>query len=184
MPLPIHWQTASNVRFADISKRLETATLIERHELLTFVRLHNARIRPRISDRWLILEMLKYFLECIALGSDSDTDVGEEDFDSPFDAARQLVRWFNWYRNAEKESQSIQNIADSIAEFYRNRNDFCRNCVETRFLKHVLETPENRSFFRGWADDPVLVDAHHESLKWGLAHETTVTPGSSSHGHR
>ena len=95
MPLPIHWQTAGNVRFADICKRLETATLIERHELLTFVRLHKARVRPRISDRWLILEMLKYFLECIAHGQHSETDVEEEGLDSPFDAAEQLVRWFN-----------------------------------------------------------------------------------------
>jgi hypothetical protein len=172
MPLPIHWQTGGNVRFADICKRLEAATLIERHELLTFVRLHKARIHPHISDRWLILEMLKYFLECIARGNHSETNVEEEDFDSPFDAARQLVRWFNWYRSAEKEGPRVQNVANLIADFYRNGTDQVRNCVETGFLEHALETPENRPYFLSWAHDAVLADAHRESLKWGLAHET------------
>lgn len=173
MPLPIHWQNAGNVRFAGICDRLETATLIERYELLTFVRLHSARIRPRINDRWLILQMLRYFLDCIARGSDADTGIEDDSFDSPFDAARQLVRWFDWYRNAEKECAKIQKIADIIGDFYRNESEFCRNCVETGFLEHALVNPANRSFFLGWADDPILVDAHRESLKWGLAHETT-----------
>ena len=176
MPLPIHWQTAANVRFADICKRLETATLVERLELLTFVRLHIARIRPRISDRWLILEMLKYFLECIGRAPHSETDTEEEDFDSPFDAARQLVRWFNWYRNVEKEGQRIQNVANLFAEHYRSGTEFSRNCFETGFLEHALETPENRPYFRSWAEDPVLADAHRESLKWGLAHEIIDKP--------
>ncbi|MEZ6138676.1 MAG: hypothetical protein R3C53_27645 [Pirellulaceae bacterium] len=175
MPLPIHWQTAGNVRFAEVCKRLETASLVERLELLTFVRLLKARIRPRISDRWLVLQMLKYFLECIGRGPQSETatDTEEQDIDSPFDAARQLVRWFDWYRNVEKEGQRIQNVSNLIADFYRSGTEFCRNCVETEFLKHTLKTPENRPYLRNWAEDPVLADAHRESLKWGLAHEVT-----------
>jgi hypothetical protein len=116
MSLPVHWQTAGNVRFADICKRLEAATLTERYELLTFVRRHCNRIRPRISDDWLMPEML--------------------------------------------------------ADFYRNGNDFCRNCLETGFLEHAMETPVNRPFFQDWASDPILASAFRESLKWGLAHET------------
>lgn len=120
--------------------------------------------------------MLKYFLECIAHGQHSETDVEEEGLDSPFDATEQLLRWFNWYRNAEKENPRVQNVANLIADFYRNGTVYCRNCVETGFLEHALETPENRPYFVSWADDPGLADAYSESLKWGLAHETTDKP--------
>jgi hypothetical protein len=176
MPLPIHWRTGGNVRFADVSSRLETATLEERHELLTFIRLHSARIRPRVADRWLVAEMMKYFFQCIARDSSDGAGGDDDDIDSPFDAAGQMVRWFNWYRKNEKQVQRIQNIADMIAGFYRDQNDVGRNCLETGFLEHVLEVPENRSFFRGWEDDPVLAEAYRASLKWGLAHETTEEP--------
>ncbi len=176
MPLPIHWQTAGHIRFADIRKRLETATLMERYELLTFVRMHRARIRPRVADRWLMLEMLRYLLECIAVGNDSDKDADEEDFDTPSNAVWQMVKFFNWYRSTEKDAPKVQNIADMIADFYRNGNNFCRSSIETGFLGRVLETPENRSFFEGWAADPVLADAHRESLQRGVAHEATDEP--------
>jgi hypothetical protein len=175
MPLPIHWQTAGNVRFADVSKRLETATLEERYELLTFVRLHYAKIRPRISDRWLMLEMVKYFLECISREYDAEAYY-DNYFDSPFNAARQMVKWFNWYRNAEKDCTKVHNIADIVTDCYRNGSDGCRQTIEKGFLENALETPENRSFFQGWADDPVLADAHRESLRKGLAHEGTDKP--------
>jgi hypothetical protein len=120
--------------------------------------------------------MLRYFLECIARVRDGDANGDYEDFHSPFEAAGQMVRWFNWYRSNEKENEEIQKVADKIADFYRQSNDFCRNCIETGFLEHVLETLGNRSFFLGWADDPVLADGYNKSLKWGLSHETTDKP--------
>lgn len=171
MTLPTNWKMGSNVRFADIRKRMETATLPEKYELLTFVRVHSARIRPRVSDRWLMSEMVGYLLECAARQPDSDADPDDEDFDSPFDAAGQLVRWFDWYRTSEKDSAKVQAIADRIADCYRNGDDRTRNCVETGFLEHALETPENRPFFQSWADDPQLANALRESMRWGLAHE-------------
>ena len=171
MPIPLHWQAGGDVRFADLRQRFDAATLAERSELLTFVRLHRSRIHPRVSDRWLMPEMVRYLLLCTSQTIDSTIETDNVGVDSPFEAAWQLVRWFNWYWSVERDGRRVQGIADSIGDFYRNGNESCRNCVETGFLKHALAHPENRQYFNGWSDDPLLAEAYRESLKWGIAHE-------------
>jgi len=171
MPIPLHWQAGGDVRFADLRQRFDAATLAERSELLTFVRLHRSRIHPRVSDRWLMPEMVRCLLLCTSQTIDSTIETDNDGVDSPFEAAWQLVRWFNWYRSVERDGRRVQGIADSIGDFYRNGNESCRNCVETGFLKHALAHPENRQYFNGWSDDPLLAEAYRESLKWGIAQE-------------
>ena len=171
MPIPLHWQAGGNVRFADLRQRLDAATLDERRELLTFVRLQRSRIHPRASDSWLMQEMVRYLFLCTSQTIDSTIETDDDDVDTPFEAAGQLVRWFNWYRSVEKDGRRVQAIADSIGDFYRNGNEACRVCVKTGFLEHALECPENRQYFNGWSDDPLLAEAYRESLKRGIARE-------------
>lgn len=61
------------------------------------------------------------------------------------------------------------------AEFKRG-NRIVKNCIETGFLEHVLETPGNRPYFSHWADDPELASAYSEALRWGQAHTRPVAP--------
>jgi hypothetical protein len=116
-------------------------------------------------------EMARYLLLCTSQKIDSTIETEDDGVDSPFEAAWQLVRWFNWYRSVEKDGRRVQGIADSIGDFYRNGNEACRNCIETGFLEHALAHPKNRQYFNGWSDDRLLADAYRESLKWGIAHE-------------
>ena len=174
--IPEHWRAGGNIRFADVRQLLENEDLAYRNELLTFVRQHVSRIRPAVKNSWLMIEMVRYYLDCIAFGPSLETSGDDETFHSPFEAASQLVRWFDWYRIHHKKKSDMPQIVDKISEFYRSGSESQRNCIETGFLEHAFEHRDNRIFFNPWENDPILCEAHREALKWAVAHEHSHEP--------
>lgn len=169
--IPSEWRLAKRVSFGDIRRRLECATLSDRNAILRFIHENPGRIRPSIDDDWLYAATSDYLLECIARHTDSD--ITDASVHSPFEAARELVGWFNWIVAQDNVPTVIRNRIDRVASVFKNGGTSVQNCVETGFLEHVLETPSNRPYFSHWKDDEVLADCYTEALRWGEAHART-----------
>jgi hypothetical protein len=177
MAAPEEWLRAKHVSFGDIRRGLEGATLAKRSELLDFIRHHVDKIRPQPDTDWLYDQMSSYLLECISRGSVEHRDGEVASIHSPFEAAHELVVWFNWYlRAGDVNPNMIRPLVDRIEAVFRDGDNGVRNCIETGFLEHVLETPNNRQYFTYWAHDPLLEDSYTEALRWGLAHTEPEVP--------
>lgn len=171
---PDEWNHARRVSFGDVRRGLEHATLPERKSILDFIRSNVNRIRPNVDDDWLYDVMSNYFLDCIALPANSNFD--DESIHSPFEAAHELVDWFNWLVARDSNATVIQKRIDRIATVFKHGNERVQNCIETGFLEHVLETQANRAYFAYWKDDDVLSDSYTEALRWGEAHTKPNAP--------
>ena len=172
--VPAEWHHARRVSFGDIIRRLDGATLPERNAILEFIRANTARIRPSIEDDWLYCSMSDYLLECIALSVDAHP--ADDSIHSRFEAAHELVRWFNWIVSRDKRSTGIRKRIDRIAVEFKNGDTSVRNCIETGFLEHILESPGNRPYFSHWKDDEILADSYTEAMRWGEAHTKQNAP--------
>ena len=177
MAVPEEWLRSNRVSLGDVRRRLEGATLADRSRLLDFVRRNIGKIRPQPDPGWLYGQMSSYLLQCIIHGSDDHPDGRDASAHSPFEAAHELVVWFNWYISVEElDPKTIQPSIDRIEAAFRDGDDRIRNCIETGFLEHVLETPGNRHYFAHWAHDPMLSESYTEALRWGVAHTKPEFP--------
>lgn len=172
--VPDEWNRSTSISFGNIERRLAGATLPERNAILDFVRSTPNRIRPALDDDWLYDSMSLYFLDCMALQKDSDAD--DDSIHSPFEAAHELVDWFNWIAVCDNDAKTIQKRVFQIATVFKNGNDRLQNCIETGFLEHVLETPRNRPYFSHWKDDEILAESYNEAIRWGKAHTKPNAP--------
>ncbi len=172
--VPSEWHHAKRVSLGEIRRRLDRATLPERNAILDFIHGNTGRIHPSLEDDWLYDAMSDYLLECIALHAGSDAD--DDSVHSPFEAAHELVDWFNWIVARDNNPTAIQKRVDRIAAVFKNGDNSVQNCVETGFLEHVLETPRNRPYFSHWKDDEILADSYTEALRWGEAHTKPSAP--------
>lgn len=177
MAEPVEWIRAKRVSFGDVRRRLERATLAERAELLEFIRHHSHKIRPEPDTDWIFGQISSYLLDCILRGSVDHSDDYDAVIHSPFEAARELVRWFDWYaRTDDQAPNAVQLFVDRVEAVYRDGDDGTRDCIETGFLEHALELPGNRQFFAHWVHDPLLAESYNEALRWGLAHTRPEVP--------
>lgn len=167
-PVPDEWLNANRVSFGDVRRRLDGASLAERSAILEFIRSNPNRVRPAMDDDWLYDSMSLYFLDCISLEPESNAN--DASIHSPFEAAHELVEWFNWFVVRDDNPTAIQDRIERIAAVFKNGNHSVRNCIETGFLEHVLEMPRNRPYFAHWNDDEILAESHTEALRWGKAH--------------
>jgi hypothetical protein len=174
MGIPHHWNKPTRVSFGAIRRQLDGATLSERNEVLEFIRSNMKRIRPPVDDDWLYDAMSSYLLDCIV--DNADSDVEDESTHSSFEAAHELVDWFNWIVKRDDTPAAIRSIVERITNVFNNGDRFVRNCIETGFLEHVLETPSNRPYFLHWSDDPILAESYTEALRWGEAHTRRDAP--------
>jgi len=165
---PDEWNQAKHVPFDDVRCRLEGATLPERKSILDFIRSNVDRIFPTVDDDWLYDSMSSYLLECIVLQTDSGSD--DDSIHSSFEAAHELVEWFNWIVLRDDNPTPMKQRVDCIAAVFTNGDNSVRNCIETGFLEHLLETPNNRQYFSHWQDDVILAESYAEALRWGEAH--------------
>lgn len=172
--IPDEWRQAAHLFFSDIMRRLDGATLPERNAILDFIRANTDRIRPAIEDEWLYDSMSEYLLECVALPAGSFAD--DESVHSRFEAARELVGWFDWIIARDNYPTAIQRRVDRISAVFKNGDISVRNCIETGFLEHVLETPGNRQYFSRWKDDEILTASYTEALRWSEAHTKPNAP--------
>lgn len=177
MPIPEEWLHSRQIAFGDVRRRLEGAALTEQHEILGFIRHHTDRIWPQPDSGWLYDQMCSYLLECISRGLVEHDDADDASVHFPFEAAHELVVWFNWYRRSgDVDSDMVRRVVDRIEALFRDGDAGVRNCLETGFLEHVLEAPDNREYFAQWAHDPLLKDSYTEALRWGLAHAEPRVP--------
>ena len=176
MAVPDDWKHAKRVSFCDIRRALDGASLRERNAVLGFIQENIARIRPTVDDDWLYDAMSSYFLECMAVQSTSNVADENASIHSPFEAARELVEWFNWYVKRVEVPTEIGRIVDRITVAFKNGDHLVRNCIETGFLEHVLEIPDYRPHFSHWERDAILADSYTEALRWGVAHTRSDAP--------
>ena len=172
--VPDDWRHEKRISFGDIQRKLNGATLPERNVILEFVRSNSNRIRPPLDDDWLFDTMSHYFLDCVARQTASTPD--DSSVHTPFEAAHELVGWFNWIVARNDNRTAIQHRIERIAAAFRNGSRVVQNCLETGFLEHVLETPRNRPYFAHWKDDELLADSYTEALRWGEAHTKPNAP--------
>jgi hypothetical protein len=171
MAIPEEWLCSNRISLGDVRRHLENATPVDRRKLLEFVHRNVRKIRPQPDADWLFGQMSSYLLDCILHGSVDHRDDHDETVHSPFEAAGELVGWFNWWvRNADPDLNTIRCFVSRMEATFRGGDDGIRNCIETGFLEHIFETPENRQHFAHWANDPVLSDSYTEALRWGLTH--------------
>jgi hypothetical protein len=88
-----------------------------------------------------------------------------------FEAAWGMATWLKDLTKHEDADPIIRGVAHRLADLYRRADAQTRNRIETGAVEHMLELPALRPYFAFWAEDPVLKQAHHECLEWGLAHE-------------
>lgn len=177
MAVPEEWLRSKRVSLGDVRRRLEAATLADRSTLLEFIRRNIGKIRPQPDPGWLYGQMSSYLLQCIIQGSVDHPDARGASVHSPFEAAHELVVWFNWYiSDGESAPKAIRLLIDRIEVAFRDGDDRIRNCIETGFLEHVLETPGNRQCFAHWARDLLLSESYTEALRWGVAHTKSEFP--------
>lgn len=172
--IPEEWKHGNRVSLAEIERRLNGATLPERDAILQFIHTSLKRIRPTIEDDWLYESMASYFRDCIVLISDSQER--DDSIHSPFEAANELVQWFNWINSTNSEPATVRKRIDQIAELFKAGDNAVKNCIETGFLEHALETPKNRPFFSHWKNDPILAESYLEALRWGESHTNPNAP--------
>ncbi len=176
MAVPDDWKNAKCVSFGDIRRSLDRVSLRERSVVLSFIRENFDRIRPTVDDDWLYDAMSSYFLECMAIQSTSHAADEDGLIHSPFEAARELVRWFDWYVKRVNIPSEIERVVDRIAVVFKNGDRYVRTCIETGFLEHVLEIPGHRQHFSHWERDTILADSYTGALRWGLAHTRSDAP--------
>ena len=172
MTVPHDWHHAKKISFAEVRQALERADLRGQRTLLAFIQSRFQRIRPKIEADWLFDQRLRYLLGCISNASSPTLEPDAPDeVDTPFEAAHDLVRWFEWYvRVTGEDDELILPIVARIAQYYREHDHHVRNGIETGFLEHALELPRNRRFFADWSRDPDLAEGYNAALSWGLAH--------------
>jgi hypothetical protein len=177
MAIPEDWLCSKRISLGDVRRHLEIAPPADRRKLLEFVHRNLCKIRPQPDTDWLFGQISSYLLHCMLHGSVNPRDDHDAAVHSPSEAARELVGWFNWWvRVGDPGLHAIRSFINLIEVTFRSGDDVIRNCIETGFLEHILETPVNRQHFAHWAHDPVLSDSYTEALRWGLAHARPEIP--------
>lgn len=167
---PKRWSNGGAISFADLTRALNHSTLSERSEILRFIRANVLRIHPKVSDEWLYDVMADYFISCILLVSSSEN--APDSIHTPFEAAHELVSWFNWYVDRCTTKSEVQIRVERLAKLMKQNADSVRNCIETGFLEHVLEKTRNREYFEHWRHDRELSESYIAALEWGESHES------------
>ena len=130
------------------------------------------RIQPELGAEVTCALIQRYLLQCMRENVQThDEEENEEDhIESRFEAAQLLHAWFLQIFQMKKHDQILKEAARAITDLYVTGDEAIRNCVETGFLEHVLETEGLRPYFEHWSRDERLQDSWKHALAWGKAH--------------
>jgi hypothetical protein len=128
---------------------------------------HVDRVTPTLSFDPAFDFMLRYYEFCLK------TDPQSQWANSAYSAGGDLVGWFVWMWDEDRDKKYFEAIKSRLAELYSSGSPELKRCIEHSIIEHLFERKPIRKFFADWQDNPQLRPAYEEGMLW-------VTGGGTS----
>ena len=121
---------------------------------------HVERVTPALSFDPVFDFMLRYYEFCLK------TDPQSNWADSAYFAGADLVGWFVWMWDEDRDKKYFEAIKSRLAELYSSGSPELKKCIEHAIIEHLFERKPIRKFFEDWKNDPQLQPAYQEGMLW------------------